>query len=61
MFRDFFSGGALFSLPVIAMGIFIAIFLAVIVRVCQRSRRDEYRRMAAMPLDDNNDVRQEGK
>ena len=55
MFRDFFAGGGLFVLPVIAMVLFVAIFLTVLVRVLQRARQPEYRRMAALPLDDAND------
>ena len=59
MWRDFFTGGGLFSLPVIAMALFIAIFLTVVVRVLQRSRQAEYQRMAALPLDDSNEIPQE--
>ena len=58
MFRDFFSHGALFSLPVIAMVLFLAIFLTVIARVCQKSRREEYRRMASLPLDEGRGARE---
>ena len=54
MFREFFNGGGLFVLPIIAMALFIAIFLTVILRVLQRSRQAEYRRMASLPLDDDN-------
>ena len=58
MWREFFSGGSLFSLPLIAMGIFIAIFLTVVLRVCQKSRQKEYQRMASLPLDDGDGVRE---
>ncbi|MBL9080046.1 MAG: hypothetical protein JNL08_21315 [Planctomycetes bacterium] len=51
MFRQFFADVALYDLPLIAMAIFGAIFLTVLVRVCQRSRASEYDRMASLPLD----------
>lgn len=53
MLRDFLSGIALFDLPLIAMGIFIAFFLAVLLRVSQRSRKQEYVHMASLPLEDD--------
>jgi hypothetical protein len=53
MLRQFLSGGSLFDLPLIAMGIFVAIFVTALVRVCQRSRAAEYRRLAALPLQDD--------
>ena len=40
-------------LPLIALGIFVAIFATVLIRVCQRARMPEYRRMASLPLDDD--------
>jgi len=49
-----------FDLPVIATWLFVAMFLTVLVRVCQRSRQSEYKRMASLPLDDGAVV-QEGK
>ncbi|MBM4059835.1 MAG: hypothetical protein FJ265_01895 [Planctomycetes bacterium] len=54
MLRDYLADTSLFVLPVLAMGIFMAIFAAVLVRVCQRARTPEYRRMAALPLDEDN-------
>jgi hypothetical protein len=53
MLRQFLSATTLFDLPLIAMGIFVAIFLTVLVRACQRSRATEYRRLAALPLQDD--------
>jgi hypothetical protein len=53
MLRQFLSATTLFDLPLIAMGIFVAIFAAVLVRACQRSRATEYRRLAALPLQDD--------
>jgi len=51
MWRQLFAGGSLFDLPIVAMCIFM--FLAVLLRVMQRARAPEYRRMAALPLDDD--------
>ncbi len=54
MFRQFFeslSSVGLMSLPVIAMGIFLAMFVVVLVRACQKARAPEYDRMASLPLD----------
>jgi len=53
MLRQFFANTALFNLPLIALGIFVAIFVTVLIRVCQRARAPEYRRMASLPLDDD--------
>jgi len=53
MLRDFLSSVALFDLPLIAMGIFVAFFLAVLLRVSQRSRKQEYAHMASLPLEDD--------
>ncbi|MBL8753241.1 MAG: hypothetical protein JNK15_08065 [Planctomycetes bacterium] len=53
MIREFFANGSLFVLPVIAMGIFIGIFLTVVVRACQKSRAGVYRQMASLPLQDD--------
>lgn len=53
MLRQFLSNIALLDLPLIAMGIFVAFFLAVLVRVSQRSRKNEYAHMASLPLQDD--------
>lgn len=53
MLRQFVSSLALFDLPIVAMGIFGVMFLAVLLRVCQRARAAEYRRMASLPLADD--------
>jgi hypothetical protein len=50
MLRQFLATTNLFALPLLALGIFVAIFLIVLLRVCQRARAPEYRRMAALPL-----------
>jgi hypothetical protein len=51
--RQFLSGVDLFDLPLIATGIFVAMFFAVLLRVSQRRRVTEYRRMASLPLSDD--------
>lgn len=56
MFRQFFeslSSVGLMSLPVIAMGIFLAMFFVVLVRASQKARAPEYDRMATLPLQDD--------
>ena len=53
MLKGIFSSTSLFDLPVLAMGIFVAMFLAVLVRVSQRARRPQYDHMATLPLDDD--------
>lgn len=54
MLRELLATVALYDLPLIAFAIFVAIFGTVLIRVCQRHRMPEYRRMAALPLDDDN-------
>ncbi len=53
MVRQLLANTTWFDLPLIAMAIFIAFFLAVLVRTSQRSRAPEYRRMASLPLQDD--------
>lgn len=53
MIREFLASTSLFVLPLIAMGIFAAIFATVLVRTLQRHRTAEYRRMATLPLQDD--------
>lgn len=53
MLREFLSGILLTDLPVVSMVLFLAFFLTVIVRVCQRSRRQDYDRMSHLPLGDD--------
>lgn len=52
MLKGILSSTSWFDLPVIATLLFIAIFLTVLIRVCQRARQPEYQRMASLPLDD---------
>ena len=60
MLRELLSSVSWFDLHVIATWLFVAMFLTVLLRVCQRSRQKEYKRMASLPLDDGTPV-QEGK
>ncbi len=53
MLRQFLGNLGLYDLPLIALGIFGAIFATVLIRVCQRARAPEYERMASLPLDDD--------
>ena len=57
MLRQLLANTSLFSLPVLATCIFVAIFLAVLLRVSQRARKGEYRRMASLPLQDDTNRR----
>jgi cbb3-type cytochrome oxidase subunit 3 len=56
MLREFLNslgGAGLYALPLVAMGIFLAMFVAVLVRTSQKARAPEYRRMADLPLQDD--------
>jgi len=53
MLRQFLTSGSLFDLPLVALAIFITLFLAVLLRVAQRARAPEYRRMSTLPLQDD--------
>lgn len=53
MLRQFLSSTTLYDLPLIAMGIFGAIFLTVLVRTHRKARSAEYREMANLPLQDD--------
>jgi cbb3-type cytochrome oxidase subunit 3 len=55
MLRELLNGTAWFDLPVVAMCLFLAMFLAVLLRVSQRSRAAQYRHMADLPLQDDTD------
>ena len=53
MLREFLSHISLTDLPVFAMVLFLAMFLAVLLRVSQRARHPEYQRMSTLPLQDD--------
>jgi hypothetical protein len=50
MLRQFLASTSLYHLPLIAMGIFVTIFIAVLLRTSQRRRAAVYRRIADLPL-----------
>jgi cbb3-type cytochrome oxidase subunit 3 len=45
------AGIDLLSLPIVSMCMFLLLFVAVVWRVSRKSRAPEYRRMASLPLD----------
>lgn len=49
---DYFARSPLLAYPVIALAIFLVVFVVVSVRAL-RSRREEVERMAALPLTDS--------
>lgn len=53
MLRELLSGTSLFDLPVVATAMFVLIFVGAVVRVCGKARAAEYRRMASLPLADD--------
>ena len=59
MLRQLLSSASLFDLPLIATGMFVLIFVGVLVRVSRRARAAEYRRMASLPLADDQQLRSE--
>ena len=52
MFADFFSGSDLLLYPLLAMFLFLAVFLAVLGRVFLRPAR-RFDRLSSLPLDDD--------
>jgi cbb3-type cytochrome oxidase subunit 3 len=52
MLRTLLADVSLLELPIVAMVLFLLLFLAVLWRVAGRSRREVYARMARLPLDD---------
>jgi hypothetical protein len=52
MIREFLAGTPLLGLPILAMVLFLLLFLAVLLRVASRGRSATYRRLARLPLDD---------
>lgn len=53
MFRDLFENVPLTVLPIIAMLMFLGIFVAVIVRISKKARAATYEQMAQLPLQDD--------
>ena len=56
MAANLFGLSSLADLPLLATLLFVAIFVTVLVRVCQRARQPEYKRMASLPLSDDSEV-----
>lgn len=60
MFRELLNATSLFDLPLLAMCLFVAMFLGVLVHVAQRRRRPQFDHMSTLPLDaDTGDRRTE--
>ena len=57
MLRQFLGQLELHRLPIVAMGIFLLLFVGVLVRVLRRGRATTWRRLAQLPLDDPATVR----
>ena len=56
MFKNLIDGSGLMDLPVLGMLFFIAVFVAVVVRVLSRRRGEVYDRMARLPLEESEEV-----
>ena len=52
MYREFFRHSTVLSLPMAAMMLFIAAFVAVVIYASRRRATTEFNHMAARPLDD---------
>jgi len=55
MFAQFYSGMRWTSLPVAALLLFLATFVAAVVRVTVLARRSDLEPLARLPLDDRNE------
>jgi len=52
MYAQFYAGSRLVDLPLFALLLFVATFLAVLVRTGMARRRGDYESVARLPLDD---------
>jgi hypothetical protein len=52
MYGQFYAGMSLAGLPLFALFLFLAVFVAVVLRVTLLGRRPELDRMARLPLED---------
>ena len=52
MFERLFAGSNLLDWPIASMIFFLGFFLAVVLRVYSKNRRNLYEQMAQLPLDD---------
>jgi uncharacterized membrane protein len=55
MYREFFMRSPLLSLPLLALGIFLAVFTSVLVQVMRRSAR-QFDAQSRLPLDGDEEV-----
>ena len=53
MYRSFYAGMSLTDLPLFALVLFMAVFLAVIVRTWVFRRREEFDALSRLPFDDS--------
>lgn len=53
MLREWLSGAVLLDLPIVAMLLFLLMFVMVLWRVVVRRRSADYQAMAALPLADD--------
>lgn len=52
-FSEIVSSFGLAAFPIAALPIFLVVFVAVTVRACSRSRRNEHSHAASLPLGDD--------
>ncbi len=57
MLQQLLAGIDLLSLPIVSMCMFLLLFVAVLWRVSAKSRTPEYRRLASLPLDGDEEKR----
>lgn len=56
MYAHFYAGMQFTALPLVGLAIFFTTFVAAIVRVSLRSRRQELEAASRLPFDDKHDV-----
>lgn len=56
MLREFLAATPILNLPILAMLMFLGIFLTVLVRVSRREHQPRFRQMASLPLADDTGV-----
>jgi len=52
---DVMSGLGLAAFPIVAMGLFLSVFVGVVVHVLKKSERAEFDRAAMLPLSETDD------
>jgi len=54
MFQQFFAGNRFLFLPLLAMGLFLAVFIGILVRLIAKGRgRGTYDSIASLPLEED--------